>query len=242
MSESVRAVDVLRVFADARSQQRVPAPIEQRLEIHHTGALVASTTRTPDEDEALILGLLFAKGLIELASDVEDVAIVENGTGTVVDVTLTPHRTGTSIGPSRASSPSVFSAAVLASLPDLLRIDQQAAGERSGLHAAALFDPAGRIDGSHAEDVGRRSAVDKLVGRALRAGLRPFADRILFSTGRTSPEVIERASRAGIPIVASMASASTLAIDVASARGITLIGSLRSSSFTVYSHADRVAE
>lgn len=241
-----RLVDVHRVDSDGHARQHVRAAVEERLELRVDGRTVATATRTPDEDDALILGLLFAKGLIRSASQVRALRRIAEDTGsapgTVVDVTLHGDAEGgvpTSTG--HASASWIVASAVVLALPDRLRTVQAGGAEPGGLHAAALFMPDGEIDGTPAEDVGRRAVVDKLIGRALQRGAWTLADRLLFSTGRTSPEVVERAAIAGIPIVASTASASTMAIDEARRRRITLIGSVRGTSFNIYSHPERVA-
>ncbi len=75
----------------------------------------------------------------------------------------------------------------------------------------------------HYEDVGRHNAVDKCVGRALTEGL-DCSRLILLSTGRVSSDLAHKAARAGIPIVASLNSATTLALDVARQAGLTVVG------------------
>ena len=68
----------------------------------------------------------------------------------------------------------------------------------------------------------------------------PLSERVLFVSGRTSFEILQKAFLAGIPVVASMSSPSTLAIDLAMETGMTLVGFLRGARFKVYTHPDRV--
>jgi FdhD protein len=68
----------------------------------------------------------------------------------------------------------------------------------------------------------------------------PISDRVLFVSGRTSFEIVQKAFLAGIPIVASVSAPSSLAIALAADAGVTLIGFVRGDSFNIYTHPSRV--
>ncbi len=128
---------------------------------------------------------------------------------------------------------------VVSSLPQRLRGAQRVFDETGGLHAAGLFGLDGVLLAS-AEDVGRHNAVDKIVGRMLMADALPLSDRVLFVSGRSSFEIVQKALLAGIPIVASVSAPSSLAIDLAAETGITLVGFVRGEDFNIYAHAERI--
>jgi FdhD protein len=129
---------------------------------------------------------------------------------------------------------------VIASLPDTLRAAQPTFDRTGGLHAAGLFTTAGCLR-RIAEDVGRHNAVDKVIGASLFADDVPLGDTVLFVSGRTSFEIVQKAVVAGIPIVASVSAPSSLAIELAREAGVTLIGFVRSAGFNIYTGHERVA-
>ncbi|WP_203660306.1 formate dehydrogenase accessory sulfurtransferase FdhD [Actinocatenispora rupis] len=129
---------------------------------------------------------------------------------------------------------------VLTVLPDRLRAAQQVFDRTGGLHAAGLFTAAGEPVCVR-EDVGRHNAVDKVVGWAVREGRLPLAGLVLMVSGRASFELVQKASMAGIPVLAAVSAPSTLAVDLAAEVGMTLVGFLRGTRMNVYTGPARVA-
>lgn len=128
---------------------------------------------------------------------------------------------------------------VVLALPGMLRVAQKAFEETGGLHAAALFTPAGELIVIR-EDVGRHNALDKAIGSQLLAGALPLHDRILMVSGRVSFEIVQKAAVAGVPIVCAVSAPSDLAIETAERLGVTLVGFLRGDGFNVYCHDRRI--
>ena len=127
---------------------------------------------------------------------------------------------------------------LLASLPDRLR---QPAFERTGgLHATGLFDAAGELLLVR-EDVGRHNAMDKVVGQALLEGRLPLAESILCVSGRLAFELVQKAVRAGAPILVGVGAPTSLAVELADDRGLTLAGFARGGRVNVYTYPRRVS-
>ena len=106
-----------------------------------------------------------------------------------------------------------------------------------GVHTAAFARDRILI---FAEDVSRRNAVDKLIGRAVLAG-QSLEGGILLSSGRVSSDAVFRAARLRIPIIVSKSAPTDKAVGLAEACGITLCGFVRGQRMNVYAQDRRIS-
>mgnify|MGYP005840209769 CR=1 FL=1 len=110
--------------------------------------------------------------------------------------------------------------------------------ETGGTHAAALFTEEGDL--LHlSEDVGRHNAVDKVIGASILSDVQ-LEKSFLISTGRQTVDMVVKAARAGIPIVASLSAATDSGVSAAESTNITLIGFTRGRRMNIYTQPQRV--
>jgi FdhD protein len=236
--------------------------IEEPLEIRVGRRVLATTMRTPGHDEELAAGFLVSEAVVrrreeiaKISTDRENTVVVDLAAGVKLKLNSI-QRFGTissscglcgktSIEAIRQNFPAIRSTTfrigieTLLSLPDRLRQQQGDFTRTGGIHAAGIFDANGGLKIVR-EDIGRHNAVDKAIGRAFLDKLLPLDRHVLLVSGRASFEIMQKALAAGIPIVAAVSAPSTLAVDFAREGNQTLIGFLRSPSFNIYSHVERV--
>jgi len=227
---------------------------ESFISIFVNGRELVTMMATPQQQEHLAVGYLFTEGLIAHRDDVLDVSLAPNQTCVDVwlkknDLTLPQRRIltsgcgkGTTFDNNTVQLPPLNSNLRLThqQLAHLMRELQENAHlyrQARGVHAAGLANSSGLV--MLAEDVGRHNTLDKLAGRCLLEGI-DSDDHILLTTGRISSEMLNKARRMRVPLVASLTSPTSLSIRRAEKWNVTIVGYLRPERMRVYTHPDKV--
>lgn len=115
--------------------------------------------------------------------------------------------------------------------------------------APSLYLAAGAIHGCvlceadrplvYVEDVGRHNAVDKIAGHMFLNGLRPD-DKIFYTTGRLTSEMVIKTVKMGIPILVSRSGFTAWGVELARQANLTLVGRARGRRFVALAGMDRI--
>jgi len=224
--------------------------------IHVNGKELATFMCTPHDPDELALGFLRSEGIIHSLDEVRLLTV--SASGSCVDIWL--DRSEFEL-PKRRIITSGCGGGVTfndltsrqAPLNTAVRITPQQVFERmrdlyragslyrvtQGIHTSALSDGERLI--LTAEDVGRHNTIDRLWGKALKNGI-PTKGLILLATGRISSEMLAKAAKMEVPIIASRTSATSLSLQLAQAWNITVIGYVRQNSLRVYTASQRCIE
>ena len=242
---------------DHRWQEVVGAITEETLLcIHVNGKELATFMCTPHDPDELALGFLRSEGIIQNLDEVRVLTVSANGA--CVDIWL--DRTDFQL-PARRIITSGCGGGVTfddltsrhAPLNTRVTISPKQIFERmrdlyqagrlyqvtQGIHTSALSDGERLV--LVAEDVGRHNTIDRLWGKAMKQGI-PTKGLILLATGRISSEMLAKAAKMEVPIVASRTSATSLSLALAEAWNITVIGYVRRNSLRVYTAPQRCVE
>lgn len=213
---------------------------------------------SPGEKEWLAVGFLFSEGLLGKKTDIAR-TVVDDKRGVVwIDRVPKAKKKDERIGKrfittgcgkgfsftdaSEGEDMKVESELRIAprSIPSLMKefhLRSETHKMTGGVHGAALCDETEII--LFSEDIGRHSAIDKVLGRCLLEGI-PMEEHFMIVSGRISSEILVKIARGGIPILISKSAPSDLGIALAKRLRITLIGFARGSRMNVYSNRWRL--
>lgn len=191
---------------------------------------VSHMTSSPHELDVLAVGYCRQQGLIKDGQAVR--AFYENRGVSVAVV---------GIKPTLASKrrPMTVTAERLCSYGTLLDELSAAHHMTHGVHEGALVQDGVVL--AYAEDVSRYNVLDRLAGEVYLRNI-DTSQAVLVFSGRVPQQVAEKTSALGVSCIASRAMATSAGIEAAARLGLTLVCALRSDSFRIFAHEERIIQ
>jgi FdhD protein len=254
--DSVREIEILDELGVRRS---IYIPAERALTLYVDDRELVTLMTLGASPELLVLGFLRNQRLIKDAAVLESIS-VDWRTGSAIVKTRPaprdPHAALPRIVASGSGQGSIYArlmsqldtielpdtaqarvgAGTLRSVLDVMRQHDTIHRHARSVHSCALFQRDRLL--VSVEDVSRHNGLDTVSGWMALHGI-DGADKILFTTGRLTGEMIIKAAQSGIPIVVSRNGVSSMGYDLAKKFGMTLFGRAINRRFHCYVGAER---
>jgi len=260
----LRKIKVFRINTKTQTTKQRADYVAEEIPLHiylnkrHYGTILCS----PSQQKEMVLGHLLGEGVLNSIDEIEELTMKKGGILTLKPNVNAKERISLSQRFSRkivsaCGSPDYRSLSeIVERIPKLdskLEVDSEiiyssvidlnTVSENfkitGGVHAAALYSPA---DGKLlflAEDVGRHNAVDKVIGEGALNKI-DFSKVFLVLSGRLTGDLVLKAARMKIPVVASLAAAISSGLDVAKVTGVTLVGFVRDNRMNIYTYPEHI--
>ncbi len=255
--ELLREVSILDEYGERRT---ILIPLERPLTVFVDKRELVTLMTLGQMPELLVLGYLRNQRLIERADEIEsitvdwevDAAAVRTRGGvhdlearTARRVVTTGCGQGTVYGDLmeqidhiRLPDPSVarISQSTLRRMLEAVRQPDTIHRRAGSVHGCALFCGAQML--MFVEDVGRHNAIDTIAGWMALHGI-DGADKVFFTTGRLTSEMVMKSAQIGVPIIVSRNGVTAMGHELASRLGITLFGRAANRHFLCYTGLER---
>jgi FdhD protein len=257
----VREVEIVKIDISNRTARKVKDYVaeEKPLNIFLNKAYYATIFCSPSNLKGLALGHMLSEGILKSVEEIEEVNLkneachvkIKSNINIKKRLNLSKHfsRIITSACgspwaypysgklPKIKSNLKVKAETILNSVKNLNFI-AETFRKTGGVHAAAIYKKDGELV-AFAEDVGRHNAVDKVIGMAA-LNKTDFGACFLALSGRLTGDMVLKAGRVGLPLVASLAAALDSGIAIAKDIGLTLIGFVRGNRMNIYTCPERI--
>ncbi|HEY0858418.1 MAG TPA: formate dehydrogenase accessory sulfurtransferase FdhD [Albitalea sp.] len=252
----------LTVLDEFGAQRRITIPAERALTVFVDNRELVTLMTLGAAPELLVLGYLRNQRLVESAADIEsvtvdwdvDAAAVKTRAGierfdekTAKRVVTTGCGQGTVFGdlmseldtlrlPSADEPSARLSQPSLYGLLNAMRLQESTYKSSGSVHGCALFRQDELL--MFVEDVGRHNAIDTIAGWMWLNGVHG-ADKIFYTTGRLTSEMVIKSAQMGVPIIVSRSGITQMGYDVARKLGLCLFGRASNRHFICYCGFER---
>jgi FdhD protein len=263
----MREVKVTRVNVSTHTIEDRQDFVAEETSIHiflnkiHYGTLLCS----PDQLKELVVGHLLSEGLLNSTNEIEELLLRKDGkclvklkSGINAEERISKSQRFARLVVSSCGSPNYWPLSEVIDRLSITKLDMTTTveaevvsqsvkrlntiarqyRETGGVHAAALYSIDGELV-ALAEDVGRHNAVDKIIGAGATGNLK-FNNSFLALSGRLTGDIVLKAARMKVPLIASLAAAISSGLEAAQLTGVTLVGFIRGKRMNVYTYPERI--
>jgi FdhD protein len=252
----------VRVLDEHGSTRSIAIPAERALTVFVDKRELVTLMTLGAAPELLVLGYLRNQRLVDSVADIDSITVdwdvqsaaVRTRAGierfdqkTAKRVVTTGCGQGTVFGDMMsdvdalslpaADEPSArLSQATLYGLLNAMRLQESTYKSAGSVHGCALFRQDELL--TFVEDVGRHNAIDTIAGWMWMNEV-AGADKIFYTTGRLTSEMVIKSAQMGVPIIVSRSGATQMGFEVASRLGLALFGRATNRHFICYCGFER---
>jgi FdhD protein len=257
VSESMREISIVDELGFRRT---IYIPAERPLTVLLDDRELVTLMTLGASPELLVLGFLFNQRLIRNAAAIESISVDwKSSTATVITNGLPRENSGIPIRTAASGSGqgSIFSrlldhaeaiklpgvaqarirGSALRNLLEVMRQHDSIHRHARSVHSCALFQDSRLL--VSVEDVSRHNALDTICGWMALHGIEG-GDKVLFTTGRLTGEMVIKAAQSGVPILVSRNGVSAMGYDLAQKFGMALFGRAVNRRFHCYVGEERL--
>lgn len=228
-----------------------PVALEKKAVLMINDRQVATLSISPQYEKEFAIGFCLGEGILREYGQIDEIVVSEKSIKISTREKISPifekFLGSDCMGGFRPKSKgraqrveSDFKISMSEILSGLARLQKESVvwKKTGGVHAAGLIQG---DDFFQAEDISRHVAVDKVMGMGIQKGI-DFSQSLLVTSGRLPGDLVVKAARMGIPVIASRTAVISSGIEIAEAANITLIGFVRRKSMNIYTHLERVMD
>ncbi len=246
---------IVRVRQGRSEQLQRQTVTEYPLRLRVNGRELATLVCSPHQLDFLLIGFFRLQGFIESLDDIASLEICNKYGLAKIDLngelperlqpTLTSgcgtgiaYNLPTSLLANNKQRPRHYNTRALLHLMKELNDLTEHYRSHGGIHSAAIGDRNGMLL-LHAEDIGRHNTFDRVAGEALIRNIN-LQDKMLVTSGRVSTEMVAKAAKLGVGLVASRTSPTDKAVALCEQAGITLVGYVRGNNMDIFTHPQQL--
>ena len=251
-----RAVEVVNAHGE---RETVSIPAERALTVYVDKRELVTLMTLGAHPEWLVLGYLRNQRLVRSLDEVESITVDwEVGSAAVktrAGIDRIEERTASRVVTTGCGQGSVFGGimdeldalelpeasvaqAQLYGIVNAIRLKESTYKSAGSVHACALFRGEDLL--LFVEDVGRHNAIDTIAGWMwLQPGAMEGGDKVFYTTGRLTSEMVMKSAQMGVPIVVSRSGITQMGLELAERLGLALFGRATHRHFICYCGFDR---